>query len=43
MQSSASVDGIYPYKPFFDEEEWSLAELLATSWLSKGSINTFLN
>ena len=41
MQSS--VDGIYPYKPFFDEEEWSLAEFLATSRLSKGSINTFLN
>jgi len=41
MQSS--IDETYPYKPFFDEEEWSLAEFLATSHLSKGSINTFFN
>ncbi|KIJ47025.1 hypothetical protein M422DRAFT_45910 [Sphaerobolus stellatus SS14] len=31
----------YPYMPFFSEEEWSLAEFLTPSCLSKGSINSF--
>ncbi|KIJ24792.1 hypothetical protein M422DRAFT_194268, partial [Sphaerobolus stellatus SS14] len=31
----------YPYLPFYNKEEWSLAEFLATSRLSKGSIDTF--
>ena len=37
----AVPDG-YPYFPYMNKEEWSLAEFLATSRLSKGSIDAFL-
>ncbi|KIJ47718.1 hypothetical protein M422DRAFT_163790 [Sphaerobolus stellatus SS14] len=38
----AEIPAAFPYYPYFSEEEWSLAEFLATSRLSKGSIDTFL-
>ncbi|KIJ50674.1 hypothetical protein M422DRAFT_245312 [Sphaerobolus stellatus SS14] len=37
----ADMPAGYSYFPFLNEEEWSLAEFLATSRLSKGSINAF--
>ncbi|KIJ42506.1 hypothetical protein M422DRAFT_254284 [Sphaerobolus stellatus SS14] len=36
-----AIPAAYPYMPFFSEEEWSLAEFLTTSHLSKGSIDSF--
>ncbi|KIJ48611.1 hypothetical protein M422DRAFT_45289 [Sphaerobolus stellatus SS14] len=36
-EMDAGVPVAYPYSPFFNEEEWSLAEFLATSRLSKGN------
>lgn len=38
----SNISPLYPYFPFINEEEWSMAEFLATSCLSKGSIDTFL-
>ncbi|KIJ34949.1 hypothetical protein M422DRAFT_51709 [Sphaerobolus stellatus SS14] len=36
------IPAAFPYLPFINKDEWSLAEFLVTSRLSKGSIDTFL-
>ena len=41
-QMQTATSSAFPYAPFLNEAEWSLAEFLATSRLSKGSIDTFL-